>query len=244
MKKVIIGIVAKHNDTGKLRLDSFIRDEVKDCILDNGGVAIGILNTMSDLTLMTEPSREVILKNLPKLFTQKEQNDLKEEIALCDGVILQGGSKSDVYEIWIAKYCHEHNIPLLAICAGQNNMVQAVGGSIKSLGTDTHYKMREQYVHSIKVDKSSLFYKIVKTETMPVNSRHLNTVSNPGKLKISAIDMDGNIEVVEAPNKLFYLGVRFHPESLYRTDKNHNAIIKAFILACKKYNKQKNLSDI
>ena len=60
MKKVIIGIVAKHNDTGKLRLDSFIRDEVKDCILDNGGIAIGILNTMSDLTLMTEPNREVI----------------------------------------------------------------------------------------------------------------------------------------------------------------------------------------
>jgi len=87
MKKVLVGVVAKHNDTNKLRLDSFIRDEIKDCVFYNGVIAIGILNTMSDITLITDASRQVILKQLPKLFTKKEQVDLKEQIALCDGII-------------------------------------------------------------------------------------------------------------------------------------------------------------
>ncbi len=112
--------------------------------------------------------------------------------------------------------------------------MQAVGGSIKSLGTNAHYKTREEYVHSIKIDPTSQFYTIVNTTQIAVNSRHNNIVDNPAHLKISAIDMDGNIEIVEDPNKLFYIGVRFHLESLYITGKKHNAIIKASISACKK----------
>mgnify|MGYP007089118256 CR=1 FL=1 len=41
--KVIIGIVGKHYNSEKQRTDTYIRDEVKQAIFDNGGIAIGIL---------------------------------------------------------------------------------------------------------------------------------------------------------------------------------------------------------
>ena len=50
MNKPIIGIVSKHYATYKSnRTDTFIRDEVKQAIYDNGGIAIGILPTESQI---------------------------------------------------------------------------------------------------------------------------------------------------------------------------------------------------
>ena len=46
MDKPIIGIVSKHYSTYKSnKIDIFIRDEIKQAIFDNGGIAIGILPT-------------------------------------------------------------------------------------------------------------------------------------------------------------------------------------------------------
>lgn len=42
-KQVIIGIVARHKAIEEKRTNSLIRDEVKQAIFDNGGIAIGIL---------------------------------------------------------------------------------------------------------------------------------------------------------------------------------------------------------
>lgn len=53
-------------------------------------------------------------------------------------------------------------------------------------------------------------------------------------LEVSCMCEDGYIDEEEARNKKFYIGVRFHPESLYKIDKNHNAIFKEFIKICSK----------
>ncbi len=45
---------------------------------------------------------------------------------------------------------------------------------------------------------------------------------------------DGYTDVIEAKNKKFYIGVRFHPESLYTKDEKMNSIFKKFINTCKK----------
>ena len=50
MNKPIIGIVAKHYATYKSnKIDTFIRDEVKQAIFDNGAIAIGILASNEEL---------------------------------------------------------------------------------------------------------------------------------------------------------------------------------------------------
>jgi len=141
----------------------------------------------------------------------------------------------------VAKYCYENDIPCLGICAGQNNIVRALGRTIcKIPNPEEHDKNFDDYVHNITIDENSKFYNIVKTNKMMVNSRHKMTIKNCPKLEKVAFCPDGYPDVVEANNKTFYIGVRFHPESLYLKDENHNKIFKKFIESCRKQNNYRN----
>ena len=227
MSQVIIGIVAKHRNDEQKRTDSLIRDEIKQAIFDNGGIAIGILSPNDDI-----------------IYTGNDWKDYEDEIRkkevisqlnLCDGVILQGGITCEAYESWIAKYCYDNNIPILGICAGQNNIARGLGGTtFKINNPEKHDKKFDEYVHSIKIDRNSKFYSIIKKEEIMVNSRHKNSIKNCPGLKKVAFCEDGYSDVIEDPNKDFYIGVRFHPESLYMKDENMNNLFKFFIKVCKK----------
>lgn len=224
MKKPIIGIVAKHYKKESGRLETFIRDEVEQAIFDNGGVAIGILPPNED---------KIRAKNnwQDNLITTEKQN-LYAQIALCDGIILQGGAFSDEYECFIAKYCYDYNIPILGICAGFHNLIKAVGGEKAFMENDFH-DSNQKYVHSIKIKKDSKFYQIIKQEEIMVNSRHRGYCKNPGPLQIVAY-AESIPEVVEDSGKKFYIGVQFHPESLYKKDNFINQIFVSFIETCSK----------
>lgn len=227
MKKIVIGIVAKHKKDNNIRTDSLIRDEMKQAIFDNGAIAIGILS----------PNEEILFTD--DNWKQKEMKLIKDkiisQIELCDGIILQGGSESELYEPFIAKYCYDNNIPCIGICAGQNNIVRALGGTIYKIDNpEKHSRPKDTYVHSVKIiEKKSKFYSIIKKDEIIVNSRHKNSIENNPALNAVAICDDNYKEVVEADNKDFYIGIRFHPESLYRIDEDMNKIFKSFIEACK-----------
>ena len=227
IKKPIIGIVSKHYATYKSnKIDTFIRDEVKQAIFDNGGIAIGILPTEANINYCGDDWKD----NL----SIEEKENLIAQLKLCDGIILQGGAETDNYESIIAKYCYENDVPVLGICAGQNNIARALGGTTYKIpNPDKHDKSFDEYVHSISIDKSSNFYKIVETDKMQVNSRHKRTIKECPNLDKVAFCEDGYPDVIEAKNKTFYIGVRFHPESLYKVDGNHNKIFKEFINVCK-----------
>lgn len=62
-------------------------------------------------------------------------------------------------------------------------------------------------------------------------SKH--TPSNNIRTDTFIRDEVGYPDVIEAKNKKFYIGVRFHPESLYKKDENMNNIFKYFINTCK-----------
>lgn len=232
MSKVIIGIVAKHNGEIKKRPDTYIRDEVKQAIFDNGAIAIGILPPEKKIKLCGNDWKDTL--------TEKEREDLLEQISLCDGIIIQGGTQNDEYENIIAKYCYDNNIPILGICAGQNIIVRALGGTTtKVTNPEKHNNINDDYVHSIKINKNSRFYTIIQKNEIMVNSRHNNTVEKCPLLNKVAFCEDGYADVVESEDKDFYIGVRFHPESLYKIDENHNRIFKEFIKSCKNRNNAK-----
>ena len=225
-KKVIIGIVAKHINNNQSKINSLIRDEVKQAIFDNGGIAIGILS----------PNEEILYAgNDWKDYEDKiRKEEIIDELNLCDGVILQGGITCEAYESWIAKYCYDNNIPILGICAGQNAIARGLGGTtFKISNPEKHDRSFDEYVHSIKIDKESKFYSIIQKEEIMVNSRHKNSIEECPELNKVAFCEDGYADVIEDPNKSFYIGVRFHPESLYKKDENMNNIFKAFLEACK-----------
>ena len=67
-----------------------------------------------------------------------------------------------------------------------------------------------------------------------VNSRHRQqTLSSP--LQVSALSLDNVVEAEEDNTKRFYLGVQFHPESLYKKDENMRKIFTGFLDACSEY---------
>lgn len=226
MSKIIIGIVSKHNNKTKRRTNTYIRDEVKQAIFDNDAIAIGILPTEDKIKLCRN--------NWSDTLTKKEREDLIAQISLCDGIIIQGGKQNEEYENIIAKYCYNNNIPVLGICAGQNSIVRALGGNtIRVPNPEKHNNINNDYVHDIKINNNSKFYEIIKKDKIMVNSRHKNIVDNCPLLNKVAFCEDGYADVVESNDKDFYIGVRFHPESLYKIDENHNIIFKEFINCCK-----------
>ena len=226
MSKVIIGIVGKHIKDDKVRTNTLIRDEVKQAIFDNGAIGIGILSPNNEI-LYTTDEWQIVEEKI-----QKE--GIIEQIKLCDGIILQGGTTNEAFENWIAKYCYDNNIPCLGICAGQNSVVRGLGGTTYKISNpEKHNKLNEDYVHSIHIDVSSKFYNIIHKEDIMVNSRHKRAIDESPLLVKVGLCEDGYADVVESKDKKFYIGVRFHPESLYKIDENMNKIFKSFIETCK-----------
>lgn len=91
MKKAVIGIVSKHYASYKNdRTDTYVRDEIKQAIFDNGAVAIAILPPDKDIKYIGDNWKEDL--------QGKEYDDLISQIRLCDGIIFQGGAESDNYE--------------------------------------------------------------------------------------------------------------------------------------------------
>ncbi len=156
MNKPVIGIVSKHYAIYKSnKIDTFVRDEVKQAVFDNGGIAIGILPTEAQVNYCGDKWKE----NL----SIEEKENLIAQIKLCDGIILQGGIETDNYENIISKYCYDKDIPILGICAGQNNIARALGGTTYKIpNPEKHDKSFDEYVHKIKIDKNSKFYSIEK----------------------------------------------------------------------------------
>jgi gamma-glutamyl-gamma-aminobutyrate hydrolase PuuD len=74
---------------------------------------------------------------------------------------------------------------------------------------------------------------------MKVNSRHKRVVDKCPLLDKVAFCEDSYPDVVESKIKRFYIGVRFHPESLYEKDSNMNKIFKSFIEKCEEYKEEK-----
>ncbi|MBQ8845257.1 MAG: gamma-glutamyl-gamma-aminobutyrate hydrolase family protein [Clostridia bacterium] len=235
MDKPIIGIISKHYNGSGVRRSTHISDEIKNAILDNGGIPIGIIPTNKGVNYLFAD----FWKNC---LSQEEQENILAQINLCDGLIIQGGARSDIYEVYIARYAFDHDIPTLGICQGQNTMIRAMGGTTKNVeNLSKHGQTWADYAHPIRVMKDSKFYQIVKCERFKVNSRHKTTIDNPSsKYYVSGISDDGSYEVLEAPNKRFNFAIRFHPETLYAKDKKHNRIFSAFVNACKEYKEEKN----
>ena len=64
MNKPIIGIVSKHYATYKSnKIDTFVRDEIKQAIFDNGAIAIGILSPNEEI-LYTGELREILKEEI------------------------------------------------------------------------------------------------------------------------------------------------------------------------------------
>ena len=195
----IIGIVTrKSKSESNLDIDIVYSDIVR-AVKRNGGMPIGLIL----------------------------EEDYKELIDICDGVIFGGGDNFHDYDLKALKYVYDKDIPVLGICLGMQLMGILFSG--EEININNHKKDLD-YAHSIKIKKDTKLYNIFNQDIIKVNSRHKSAIKNT-KLDVSAISHDGYIEAIEDNNKKFFVGIQWHPESMTYDEKQNN-IFKQFVNMC------------
>ena len=192
-----------------------------------------------------------------------EADDLADLIDYVDGIIYSGGpdvnplmffedaiigckeiiKERDELELNLLPIILKKHKPILGICRGIQTMNIALGGDIyQDIVSQTqsqigHYQKAKgnNPTHMVHIDKNSMLYEIVGKEEIAVNSFHhqaIRAVAN--QLEVAAYSKDGLVEAVTMKKYPFFLGVQWHPESLYTEDEMSCRIFGAFIKACKK----------
>ena len=90
----IIGIITRSSTSDEEHKINLIYDDIKNCILNNGGIPIGIMLTET----------------------------YKSLIDICDGIVFQGGDNFEKYDLDTLKYIYDINKPVLGICLGMQLM--------------------------------------------------------------------------------------------------------------------------
>jgi len=124
----------------------------------------------------------------------------------------------DASELLLCRGAHARDLPLLGICRGMQVMAVAHGGSLIQDLPDAGYGLvhRERpgtfTEHDVRLADGSRIADIYGTTTLSTNSSHHQGVQDPGTLTATGWTDDGLIEVLEAPDARFAVGVQWHPE--------------------------------
>lgn len=153
------------------------------------------------------------------------------DFSLIDGLVFQGGDDFTTYEQELVKYAYEHNIKTLGICLGMQLMGCVFGGNL--VNVVNHKEKLKNYVHHVKIMPSSFLYKIFKQEEIIVNSRHKCALEKTN-LCVSGVSSDNIIEAIEDKSKDFFVGVQWHPESMFTYDNVQKELFNCFINLCRR----------
>ena len=232
MEKAIIGIIGKVSSNKESLWKTYkIIDEFRQIISQNDAIPLGILPTEKEMKHDLEgPSTYN-----PEYLTKEERDDLYCVLDKCDGFILQGGLTNAYYEIEIAKYAIEKDVPIIGVCAGFNNLIRALGGTVTRHINDEHDIYDKYYTHNVKIEKNSKLYEFFNEDIVKVNSIHtmVATDSDIKEYKIIAHSEDGLVEAIELEDKKFVMGFKWHPEIMLDIDSRMNNIFVEFIKSCK-----------
>lgn len=165
----------------------------------------------------------------------------EEAIAECGNII----TERDTLELGLLPAILRSGKPVFGICRGIQLMNVALGGTlIQDIKTQVrgaveigHYQRAGDAVptHSVKVEKNTLLFDIVRKERFTVNSFHHQACKALGAgLVVNASAPDGIIEAVSLVGHRFFLGVQWHPEHLYGVDQDAAKLWDAFVGSCGK----------
>lgn len=209
--KPIIGIIMRPDKLMSGNEVTCVYEDLRMSIISSGGIPLGIMP---------------LTDNLDDFNT-----DIYNLIDMCDGIILQGGDEFYNYDLECLKYIYEKDIPVLGICLGMQLMGSMFSGKLENIAK--HKYKDKKYVHKIYIDKNSKLYDIFKSDVISVNSRHISALDNTD-LDIVGLSDDNVIEAIEDKNKKFFIGVQWHPESMYSYDILECNLFDYFIDVCRK----------
>lgn len=130
--------------------------------------------------------------------------------------------------------------PILGICRGLQFINAFMGGT---LWQDLPSQHPSEIIHrqgkpydapTHQVTLSGDLQTLLGKDILEVNTLHHQAVKDLGSgLTPMAIAPDGIIEAAQLPGKRFVWAVQWHPEYLFRTDKDSLAIFSCFVERCK-----------
>ena len=146
----------------------------------------------------------------------------------------------DAGELLLCRAAMERDMPLLGICRGMQVMAVAHGGSLIQDLPDAGFGLvhRERpgtfTEHPVTLAEGSRIAGIYGAEQIQTNSSHHQGVADPGTLSATGWTDDGLVEVLEAPEARFAVGVQWHPEHPDRRIAEM-PLFRAFIDAARDY---------
>lgn len=146
-------------------------------------------------------------------------------------------------EIRLIKKAVRMKVPVLGICGGHQVINIALGGALYqdidaqvsgALKHEQKPKPASKTSHLVKIAADTMLRRIVEKNSIKVNSTHHQAVKKIGKgLKVCGAAPDGIIEAIESDGGgSFVLGVQWHPEQLYESDRVSRRLFKRFINIC------------
>jgi gamma-glutamyl-gamma-aminobutyrate hydrolase PuuD len=158
----------------------------------------------------------------------------------CDGLLLTGGVDvdpalygetphamtqppvpgRDALELALLREALAGDLPVLAICRGQQLLNVCLGGSLlQHIDSDAHVAdaTSASRWHDVSVEPETKLAAVLGAGRHSVNSRHHQAVTAdrvaPG-LRVTALSDDGMVEGVEGAGHRWLVGVQWHPERL------------------------------
>jgi len=147
------------------------------------------------------------------------------------------------FELELTGMALQRDLPVLGICGGAQAINVALGGSlyqdiatqIQDAAEHQQSSKKETGGHQIQIQPGTQLQKIVKQQTLEVNTTHHQAVNRLGKgLVVNAIAEDGLIEGIESSRHSFVLGLQWHPEVLAAKNLYQRRIFSFFIDVCKR----------
>ena len=199
---------------------------------------------------------------LPVLIPMiKDLNILTALLSRLDGLLLPGGIdvhpsrygeqvhplteeadlELDEFEIILASWAFQEDLPVLGICRGMQLINIVLGGTLYQDISDqypnsiahTHRNLsRTHLAHHIIVEPGSRMEKILGPGAVWVNSHHHQAIKDPGKgVRITGRAPDGVPELLEVPDCRFVMAVQSHPEEIYSIEPAFKRLFSAFVQA-------------
>lgn len=131
--------------------------------------------------------------------------------------------KRDALEVALLGHAWARDLPVLAICRGQQLLNVALGGTlIQHIQGDTHCaylepdpRAGESRWHGVTIEDGTMLAALIGAGRIETNSRHHQAMpeDNLGDgLIVTARSDDGIVEALEAPGRRWLLAVQWHPE--------------------------------
>jgi putative glutamine amidotransferase len=199
---------------------------------------------------------------LPVVLAPGEAADAAELLDGIDGLLLSGGADVDPalfgeqphqklgrvtrarddFELALTREALAQDVPLLAICRGQQVLNVAAGGTLvqdipsQLAGSIDHDPdtPRSAVAHTVRVADGTRLHAILGEPRVEVNSFHHQSVKDLGRGLIATAwsEPDSVVEGIESPKHRFVVGVQWHPEGFWR-ERRFQALFAAHAEACR-----------